>query len=199
MLVLRIGTKLVFVGGFKSLLPKCSLILKHRYMTPQLTVINKYSLTLFFLGDLGYYDNEGRLYYVDRIKDLIKCRDAYVSAAELEDILLSHGAVKEACVVGIPHLTRGDDPTAFVVLHDSSLPSKQMEHELKIFVKGEKKIRFVMRRGSERFCINARLSVDLECQRSHPSNILKEKNITFTNIYGLSSSCSFLSKTDSYS
>ncbi|KAG0434868.1 hypothetical protein HPB47_018819 [Ixodes persulcatus] len=52
-------------------------------------------------GDLGYYDEEGHLYLVERLKEMIKCMDNQVAPAELEQILLSHDAVKEVVVVGV--------------------------------------------------------------------------------------------------
>lgn len=103
--------------------------------TRKATGMKNTALTLFFLlGDLGYYDCHGRFYYVDRIKDLIAYHSYYVSPTELEDILLSHLAVQEACVVGVPHPIRGDDATAFVVVHDTFLPSDDLGSELKMLV-----------------------------------------------------------------
>ncbi|XP_064488848.1 uncharacterized protein LOC135400844 [Ornithodoros turicata] len=67
-------------------------------------------------GDAGYYDEDGRLYIVDRLKEMIKCLDIQCAPAELEEILLSHEAIAEACVVGVPHSDYGEAPTAFVVL-----------------------------------------------------------------------------------
>uniref|UniRef100_A0A915I3S7 Uncharacterized protein n=1 Tax=Romanomermis culicivorax TaxID=13658 RepID=A0A915I3S7_ROMCU len=69
-------------------------------------------------GDLGYYDNEGYLYIVDRLKELIKVRGFQVAPAELEDILLSHIGIKDAAVIGIPDATDCEIPKAFVVLKD---------------------------------------------------------------------------------
>ncbi|XP_064488862.1 uncharacterized protein LOC135400851 [Ornithodoros turicata] len=67
-------------------------------------------------GDAGYYDEAGRLHIVDRLKEMIKCLDMQCAPAELEGILLSHEAIGEACVVGVPHSDYGEAPTAFVVL-----------------------------------------------------------------------------------
>lgn len=51
-------------------------------------------------GDLGYYDKEGNLIYVDRIKELIKYKNNHVSPTELEDILQKHPSVQESLVFG---------------------------------------------------------------------------------------------------
>ncbi len=66
-------------------------------------------------GDLGYADAEGRLYVLDRIKELIKVWANHVAPAELEAVLLSHPAVAEACVVPQPDREAGQVPKAFVV------------------------------------------------------------------------------------
>jgi long-chain acyl-CoA synthetase len=53
-------------------------------------------------GDIGYYDEEGYIYIVDRKKDIIKTGGENVYAREVEDILIGHPAVLEAVVIGIP-------------------------------------------------------------------------------------------------
>uniref|UniRef100_A0A2R5L3W7 Putative acyl-coa synthetase n=1 Tax=Ornithodoros turicata TaxID=34597 RepID=A0A2R5L3W7_9ACAR len=75
-------------------------------------------------GDAGYYDQDGRLHVADRLKEMIKCLDMQCAPAELEEILLSHEAIAEACVVGVPHSDYGEAPRAFVVLKH---PHKQEE------------------------------------------------------------------------
>ena len=53
-------------------------------------------------GDIGYYDEEGYIYIVDRKKDIIKTGGENVYAREVEDILIGHPDVLEAVVIGIP-------------------------------------------------------------------------------------------------
>ncbi|CAN7937996.1 unnamed protein product, partial [Ixodes hexagonus] len=65
-------------------------------------------------GDLGYYDEEGNIYFVERIKEMIKCMDNQLAPAELEELLLSHDAVKEVVVVGVPNPKYGEAPAACV-------------------------------------------------------------------------------------
>ncbi|XP_077531214.1 luciferin 4-monooxygenase-like [Haemaphysalis longicornis] len=71
-------------------------------------------------GDIGYYNQDGRFFVVGRLKNIIKCHDYNVSPLELESILLSHPAVSEACVVGVPDERILEAPTAFVVRKESS-------------------------------------------------------------------------------
>ena len=67
-------------------------------------------------GDIGHIDGDGRLFLVDRIKELIKYKGYQVVPAELEAILLSHPAVADAAVIGLPAGADGEIPKGFVVL-----------------------------------------------------------------------------------
>ena len=67
-------------------------------------------------GDVGHIDADGRLFVVDRIKELIKYKGYQVVPAELEAILLSHPAVTDAAVIGLPAGPDGEAPQGFVVL-----------------------------------------------------------------------------------
>ncbi|RZC40667.1 AMP-binding domain containing protein [Asbolus verrucosus] len=66
-------------------------------------------------GDLGYYDEEGFYYIVDRLKEIINYKGFQVSPAELENLLIQHPAVKDAGVIGIPKEGVGEVPLAFIV------------------------------------------------------------------------------------
>ncbi|KAK8777528.1 hypothetical protein V5799_029127 [Amblyomma americanum] len=85
-------------------------------------------------GDIMYYDEDGRVYFVDRVKDIIKCLDQQVSSVELESLLQSHGSVADAAVVGVQDTRYGDAPAAFVVLRNSSKPPAEIAAELKALV-----------------------------------------------------------------
>jgi len=71
-------------------------------------------------GDIGYVDEEGYLYLVDRAKELIKYKGFQVAPAELEELLLTHPAVADVAVIPGPDEEAGEVPTAFVVLRDGS-------------------------------------------------------------------------------
>jgi acyl-CoA synthetase (AMP-forming)/AMP-acid ligase II len=67
-------------------------------------------------GDIGYGDEDGCFFVVDRVKELIKYKGLQVPPAELEAVLLSHPAVADAAVVPLPDEEAGQVPKAFVVL-----------------------------------------------------------------------------------
>jgi acyl-CoA synthetase (AMP-forming)/AMP-acid ligase II len=66
-------------------------------------------------GDIGHVDDDGYLYVVDRLKELIKYRGFQVPPAELEALLVQHPGVGDAAVVPSPDATAGEVPKAFVV------------------------------------------------------------------------------------
>ncbi|XP_063835883.1 uncharacterized protein LOC135085031 [Ostrinia nubilalis] len=68
----------------------------------------------YMSGDVGYYDEDGSFYIVDRMKELIKYKALQVAPAEIEALLLEHPAVRDAGVVGVPDKSAGEVPLAFV-------------------------------------------------------------------------------------
>jgi acyl-CoA synthetase (AMP-forming)/AMP-acid ligase II len=65
-------------------------------------------------GDIGHIDEDGYLFIVDRLKELIKFKGFQVPPAELEAVLLTHPAVVDAAVIGLPDVEAGEVPVAFV-------------------------------------------------------------------------------------
>jgi long-chain acyl-CoA synthetase len=76
-------------------------------------------------GDVGYLDEDGYLFLVDRIKDLILCSGYNVYPRIIEDALYEHPSVAEAVVIGIPDAYRGQSPKAFVALHPGDIVSAE--------------------------------------------------------------------------
>ncbi len=83
-------------------------------------------------GDVGYLDEDGYLFLVDRIKDLILCSGYNVYPRMIEDALYEHPSVAEAVVIGVPDPYRGQSAKAFVALHQGDLVG---EEELMEFLK----------------------------------------------------------------
>ena len=70
----------------------------------------------FHTGDLAKWDAEGRLYIVDRKKDMIITGGENVYSREVEEVLYQHPAVAEAAVVGVPDVHWGENVVAVVQL-----------------------------------------------------------------------------------
>ncbi|XP_042147441.1 4-coumarate--CoA ligase-like 2 [Ixodes scapularis] len=88
-------------------------------------------------GDIVYYDETGRFYVVERIKQFFHCMGRQVAQSEIEAVLLSHEGVEEAAVIDVPHPEYSDVAKAFVVLKPSYRePGRIRTQELQQFVVG---------------------------------------------------------------
>jgi long-chain acyl-CoA synthetase len=84
--------------------------------TREMIRTNERGERLLFTGDLGYLDEDGYLFLVDRKKDLIKTSGFQVWPREIEEVISTHPAVAEAGVVGLPDKMRGETVKAWIVL-----------------------------------------------------------------------------------
>ena len=84
----------------------------------------------FHTGDLVTADEQGFLYFVGRIKDIIRRSGENVAAVEVEEILRQHPAVLDAAVVAVPDEIRGEEVKAFVALVPGTDPSEILPQEL---------------------------------------------------------------------
>ena len=80
-------------------------------------------------GDVGFVDDDGRFFIVDRVKELIKYKGLQIAPAELEALLLTHPNIADAAVVPMADEEAGQVPKAFVVLRSQTTPD-----EIKAFV-----------------------------------------------------------------
>ena len=76
----------------------------------------------FLTGDIGFMDEGGNFYIVDRKKDMIISGGFNVYPRQIEDAVYEHAAVEECTVVGIPDAYRGQAAKAFVKLRDGAEP-----------------------------------------------------------------------------
>jgi acyl-CoA synthetase (AMP-forming)/AMP-acid ligase II len=79
-------------------------------------------------GDIGYIDDDGYFFVVDRVKELIKYKGFQVAPAEMEALLLSHPAITDAAVIGSPDEEAGEVPKAFVVTKAPITPDEIMAY-----------------------------------------------------------------------
>lgn len=88
----------------------------------------------FRTGDKYYRDEEGYFWYAGRANDLFKVNGLWLSPAEVESVLISHSAVREAAVVGREDEDCLVKPAAYVVLNDEGTGSEGLAQELREMV-----------------------------------------------------------------
>jgi len=96
----------------------------------------------FHTGDVGYADEDGYFFIVDRLKELIKYKGMQVAPAELEALLLSHPSVSDAAVIPKPDEEAGEIPKACVVLR-GEIDAQTLQNFIAERVAPHKKIREV--------------------------------------------------------
>lgn len=95
-------------------------------------------------GDIGYVDERGYLFVVDRLKELIKYKGYQVAPAELEALLLTHPQIADAAVIGVTGSDGVERPKAFVVrASDSALTEEEVTEYVAARVAPYKKVRAV--------------------------------------------------------
>ena len=85
---------------------------------------------VLYTGDYCKMDEEGYLYFIGRMDDIIKSRGEKVAPKEVESVLMNIPGVKEAAVIGVPDEILGQAVKAFVVLEEGTeLTEKQLQNE----------------------------------------------------------------------
>ncbi len=119
------------VGEVGEIIVKGDCVMKGYYKNPyetESTIINGWLRT----GDLGYVDEDGFIYIVDRKKDLIICKGMNIYPREVEEVLMSHPKVELCAVVGRKDPNHGEIPVAFVKpVEDSQLTEGELRNYLK--------------------------------------------------------------------
>jgi 2-aminobenzoate-CoA ligase len=88
-------------------------------------------------GDMVTMDEDGYIWFLSREDDLIKSSGYRIGPEEIEDVLVTHPAVADAGVVGVPDPVMGQKTKAFVQLREGKQPSDALQHELIEFCKGK--------------------------------------------------------------
>lgn len=108
-------------------------IMKGYWKNPEATAASMTHDGFLRTGDVGYMDEDGFLWIVDRIKDMILCSGYNVYPRMIEEAVHKHPSVAEVIVIGIPDAYRGQAPKAFVRLKEGASPFSL--EELKTFLK----------------------------------------------------------------
>jgi acetyl-CoA synthetase len=87
------------------------------------------------MGDSAYTDEDGYLWYVARIDDVIISAGYTIGPIEVEGALNKHPSVEESAVVGSPDKDRGDLVKAIIVLKEGYLPTEGLAEEIRVFVR----------------------------------------------------------------
>ncbi len=119
--------KEVVPGEFGEVLVRGPGVFSGYYKDPEKTRESFTPDGFFRTGDVGKYDEEGFIYLVDRIKDMVITGGENVYAAEVENILATHPAVRECAMFGVPDPKWGEAVVAAVVLKQGQ---KATEEEL---------------------------------------------------------------------
>ncbi len=91
----------------------------------------------YLAGDNARIDEDGYIWIMGRIDDVLNVSGHRLSTIEIESALVSHPAVAEAAAVGRPHEVKGEAICAFVTLAEGYEPSEQLKQELKNHVRKE--------------------------------------------------------------
>jgi acetyl-CoA synthetase len=97
--------------------------------------IKKYRGDWLIMGDQGYMDEDGYIFFVGRDDDLITSAGYRIGPSEIEDCLTKHEAVALAAVIGVPDPIRTESIKAFITLRDGVEASPELENSLRDFVK----------------------------------------------------------------
>ena len=108
-------------------------VMKGYWKNPEATSASMTADGFLRTGDVGYMDEDGFLWIVDRIKDMILCSGYNVYPRMIEEAIYKHPSVAEVIVIGIPDAYRGQAPKAFIRLKEGA-PSFSLD-ELKSFLK----------------------------------------------------------------
>ncbi|PYI64304.1 AMP-dependent synthetase [Arthrobacter livingstonensis] len=91
----------------------------------------------YLTGDAGSRDADGYIYFSSRDDDVIIMAGYRIGPFEVESVLVTHAAVAEAAVIGVPDEIRGEVLEAYVVLNDGHEPSEALVTELALLVKAK--------------------------------------------------------------
>ena len=125
--ILRSGeTETLPTGEIGEIAVKGPQVMKGYWNRPEETAMT-FADGWFLTGDLGYMDDKGYFYVVDRKKDMIIAGGFNIYPREVEEVLYEHEAIQECVVAGIPDPYRGETVKAYIVLKEGkSVTDKEL-------------------------------------------------------------------------
>ena len=108
-------------------------VTKGYWKKPDETAASMTADGFFHTGDVGYMDEDGYVYIVDRTKDMLLVGGFNVYPRNIEEAVYQHPSVEEVSVIGVPDAYRGETPKAFVKLKAGAPPLRL--DDLKAFLK----------------------------------------------------------------
>jgi len=106
-----------------------------RYWNNEAATASKFVGNWLLTGDLGERDTKGYIRFIARDDDVITSGGYRIGPGEIEDCLLSHSAVRQAAVIGLPDPLRTEIVKAFIILHEGVHGSKALVSELQDYVR----------------------------------------------------------------
>lgn len=100
-------------------------VMKGYYNKPEETDEAFKGTSWFHTGDLGKLDEDGYIYIVDRVKEMIIRGGLNVYPREIEEVLMTHTSISLVAVIGVPHDRHGEEIKAFVVLNEGAKESPE--------------------------------------------------------------------------
>ncbi len=121
-------------GQLGEIVKHSPILMKGYYKNPEATA-EALKGGWLYTGDLGYLDENGFLYFVDRKKDMVKRGDENISSEEVERVLNSHPLIAESAVIGVPDPIRQEEVKAYIVLKPPAAPGSLPPAEIWDFCK----------------------------------------------------------------
>ena len=121
-------------GQLGEIVKQSPAIMKGYYKNPEATS-EALKGGWLYTGDLGYLDEDGFLYFVDRKKDMVRRGDENISSEEVERVLNSHPLIAESAVIGVPDPIRQEEVKAYIVLKPPAVPETVPPEEIWEFCK----------------------------------------------------------------
>ncbi len=115
----------VAVGEVGEVVIRGHNVMKGYYNKPEATSEAFKGTSWFHTSDLGRKDEDGYVFIVDRVKDMIIRGGFNVYPREIEEVLMTHPAVSIASVIGVPHEQHGEEVKAFVMLKEGATAAPQ--------------------------------------------------------------------------